>query len=168
MACRSLPPASSVRPAAYYVEPHFEGGIWRYCAAHLGAAETLYETMRSMLVREGRVTDPHQQRRLVEMAIALETARLWVVRAAEAVEAHKARPEAATVSLLAREAVARCCREVIDAVEQGLGTRAHIAGTPVERARRDLSFYLCQATPDAKRVRAAEALCAAQVLPEAL
>ena len=166
-----LPVASSSfvgPPGAYYVEPHFEGGIWRYCAAHLGAAEMLYETMRSMLVREGRATDPHQQRRIVEMAIALETARLWIVRAAEAVEAHDARPETATLSLLAREAVARCCREAIDAVEQGLGTRAHVTGTVVERVRRDLSFYLCQAAPDAKRARAAQTLGAMQGLPEAL
>ena len=145
-------------PGDYLREPYFEGGIWRYCAAHLGAAEALYRTMRRELVERGRADDPHQQRRLVDAAIATETARLWILRAAHAVEANGGAPETATLSLLAREVTERSCRTVLETVQQALGMGAHIAGSPVERISRDLALFLCQAAPDAKRARAAVTL----------
>ena len=145
-------------PGDYLREPYFEGGIWRYCAAHLGGAEALYLAMRCELLNRGRADDPHQQRRLVEAAIAIETARLWLLRAARAVEAADAPTDTATLSLLAREVTERSCRTVIETIEQALGMGAHIAGSAVERTRRDLALFLCQAAPDAKRARAAKTL----------
>ena len=145
-------------PGDYLREPYFEGGIWRYCAAHLGGAESLYRAMQRELLDRGRADDPHQQRRLVEAAIAIETARLWLLRAARAVEATDATANAAALSLLAREVTERSCRTVIEMVEQALGMGSHIAGSPIERIRRDLSLFLCQAAPDAKRIRAAKTL----------
>ena len=155
-------------PDDYFREPHFEGGIWRYCAAHGGAAERLYELMRDALTARGRADDAMQQARIVQAAIAVETARLWIARAAEAVEADGARPGAATLSLLAREVTERSCREMLALVEQALGMAAHEEGTAVERIRRDLALFLCQAAPDAKRARAARALVETGVLPEEL
>lgn len=146
------------RPGDYLREPFFEGGIWRYCAAHLGGAEALYRTMRAELIERGRADDPHQQRRLTDAAIATETARLWIQRAAYAVEADRAAQQTATLSLLAREVTERSCRSVLENVEQALGMGAHIAGSPVERISRDLALFLCQAAPDAKRARAARTL----------
>lgn len=87
----------------YFREPFFEGGIWRHCATHLGAAEALYRAMRMELVGRGRADNPHQQRRLVNAALATETARLWILRAAQAVEADNTEPDTAALSLLARE-----------------------------------------------------------------
>ncbi len=152
----------------YYREPFFEGGIWRYCAAHLGAAEALYSLTRDALIKRKRASDPHQQRRVVEMAIALETTRLLLMRAACEVEEAGASPEKIALSLLAREHTHESCRTVLALSEQALGMTAHIAGTPVERIRRDLSLFLCQAAPDAKRARAAEILVAERKLPENL
>lgn len=145
-------------PNDYLREPYFEGGIWRYCAAHLGAAEALYAAMRAGLGNRGRADDPQQQLRLFDAAIAVETARLWLQRAAMAVEASDARPETATLSLMAREVTERSCRQVMEAAQRALGTAAHVAGTPIERICRDLSLFLCQAAPDAKNARAAAAL----------
>ena len=155
-------------PDAYFEEPRFEGGIWRYCAAHLGGAEALYLAMRDMLTQSGRAEDPHQQRRIAEAAVAIETGRLWVERASTAVEAHDALPEAATLSLMAREAVVAACRTVLHTSDEALGTRAYLQGTLVERVRRDLSFWLCQAVPDAKRARIASAMIGRATLPETL
>jgi alkylation response protein AidB-like acyl-CoA dehydrogenase len=152
-------------PDAYYREPHFEGGIWRYCAAHLGAAEALFAHYRDGLVRSSRAEDPHQQRRIAECAIALESTRLWLVRAAQAVEADGASSNTATLSLLAREATADNCRLVIERVEAGLGMAAFAQGTPIERIARDLRVFLCQANPDGKRVKAAAALIDGKFLP---
>lgn len=142
----------------YAREPHFEGGIWRYCAAHCGGAEALFERFREALLERGRIEDPHQLDRIANCAIALETMRLWLWRAAEAVEARDAEPDTATLSLLARQVTEDNCRTVLVQVESGLGMAAHEEGTAIERIRRDLGLFLCQAQPDAKRQRAARAL----------
>ncbi|MGB7418838.1 MAG: acyl-CoA dehydrogenase family protein [Erythrobacter sp.] len=152
----------------YFVEPHFEGGIWRYCAAHLGAAERLYDEMLGALTASDRAQDPHQQKRITDAAIAIETARLWLVRAAREIEACDADAHKAALALLAREVTHDACRKVITLSEAALGMAAHIAGSPVERIRRDLGLFLCQAAPDAKRARAAQVLVARKIRPEHL
>lgn len=155
-------------PGDYACEPYFEGGIWRYCAAHLGAAERLYEEMRDALFQRGRHEDAHQQRRIADAAIAIETARLWLVRAANEIEAEDADPGKAVLALLAREVTHDACRDVMATVQGALGMAAHVEGTAVERISRDLALFLCQAAPDAKRAKAAQALIAAKTLPEHL
>ena len=155
-------------PGDYLREPHFEGGIWRYCAAHLGAAEGIYEDMRDMLARQGRDGDPHQQRRIAGGAVAVETARLWLLRAATEVEADNALADKAALSLLAREVTDRNCRTVMEQAESALGMAAHVEGSRIERACRDLRLFLKQAAPDAKLARAAEALTGRAVLVEHL
>ncbi len=65
---------------------------------------------------------------------------------------------AATTSLMARDVTERACLDVIANVERGMGMAAHRKGSDVERMRRDLRVYLCQAAPDAKRMRIADAL----------
>lgn len=142
----------------YYREPFFEGGVWRYCAAHLGGAEALHDALCETLAGMGRTGDPHQQDRIAASAIALETARLWLLRAASEVEAAGAEPRTAALSLFAREVTERSCREVIAAAERALGMAAHVEGTLIERVRRDLALFLCQAAPDAKRARAVSTL----------
>lgn len=155
-------------PGDYLREPHFEGGIWRYCAAHLGAAEALYHAMLGQLTDRKRADDPNQQRRIVASAIAIESARLWVLRAADEVEATGAEGRKAALSLLAREATEDACRLVMENVECALGMAAHFDGSFVHRMMRDLRLFLCQATPDAKRGKAAEALAAAAARAEQL
>jgi alkylation response protein AidB-like acyl-CoA dehydrogenase len=171
-------PASALvgRPGDLLREPHFEGGVWRYCAAHLGGAEALYGLMVRQLAATGRADDPHQARRIVEAASACETARLWIRSAAARVEAAAAAAAggddgageaAAAYALLAREATETACLAVIDRVERALGTAAFETGGAVDRIRRDLSLFLRQAAPDAKRARAARALVAAAIRGDA-
>lgn len=152
----------------YTNEPHFEGGIWRYCAAHLGGAEALFELFRGALLDRGRIEDPHQLDRIAAGAIALETMRLWLWRAAEAVEARDAPHGKATLALLARQVTEDGCRAVLALVERGLGMAAHAEGAPIERIRRDLGLFLCQAQSDAKRQRAAYALVEGKLRVEGL
>ncbi|WP_306095362.1 acyl-CoA dehydrogenase family protein [Qipengyuania flava] len=155
-------------PGDYLREPHFEGGIWRYCAAHLGAAEALYHAMVEQLTDRKRADDPSQHRRIVASAIAIESARLWLLRAADEVEAAGAEGHKAALSMLAREATEDACRLVMENVERALGMAAHVEGSFVHRTMRDLRLFLCQATPDAKRARAAEALAAMAARAEQL
>lgn len=152
----------------YLREPHFEGGIWRYCAAHLGGAEALYKGMLQQLTSRGRADDFDQRRRIVVCATALETSRLWLRRCAEEIEARGASSGKATLALLAREVTEDVCRTVIEIMDRSLGMAAHEEGSAVERIKRDLALFLCQAAPDAKRERASRALVAASDLAETL
>lgn len=157
------------RPGDYLREPHFEGGVWRYCAAHLGGAEALYDLMLEQLDRRGRAAEPHQGARIAGAAIACETARLWIERAAHRVESGTGDGEAATAyALLARDVTENACLAVIDLVERALGMAAHAAPNPVERIRRDLSLFVRQAAPDDKRTRAARALASRRARAEFL
>lgn len=164
-----LSPAARLgEPGDYFREPHFQGGVWRYCAAHLGGAEALYHGMLHHLRVTDRSEDPHQQARIAEVALACETARLWIEQAAMRVEDADAGEDAAIYALLAREATERACIEVLTVVERALGTVAYCEGHPVERVRRDLGLFIRQAAPDAKRAAIARHLAARSVRAEAL
>lgn len=152
----------------YLREPHFEGGIWRYCATHLGGAEALYREMLKSLTARNRADDTDQRRRIVACATALETSRLWLVRCAEETATNDAEPSKATLSLLARQVTETACRDTIEIVDRALGMAAHEENSPVERIKRDLSLFLCQAAPDAKRERAGRALVRERQLAEML
>lgn len=150
-------------------EPHFEGGTWRYAAAHLGGAEALCAAMIDRLQAAGRAEHPIQEMRIGAALRACETARLWLETAAVRVEGGAELPErAAAYALLARETTQEACLEVVRLVEDALGTAAYDRRDPVERMRRDLGLYVRQAAPDAKRSRAVRALIAARGWLDAL
>ena len=151
-------------PGALMIEPHFEGGIWRYCAAHVGGAEALAGAVRDALGASGRLRDPLQRARLGHALAMLEAARCTVEAAASAVEGSAGGPperieRAVARALLAREAVEALCVEVLALAEKALGMAAQDVAGPVDRIRRDLSLYLRQAAPDAKLDRAVATLC---------
>jgi alkylation response protein AidB-like acyl-CoA dehydrogenase len=156
------------KPGDLLAEPWFEGGIWRYCAAHLGAAETLHSEMCKALSARDRHRDTNQQARIAQSAIAIETMRLWLRRCAIEVEAADAGPDKAALSLFAREVTANECRRIISLVEQSLGMAAFVEGSVIDAMRRDLSLFLCQARPDAKRAAAVDMLLARSTLVEEL
>lgn len=150
-------------PGALMVEPHFEGGIWRYCAAQVGGAEGLVEAWADHLRRTRRLDDPVQRQRLGRAMAAAHAARATVEAAALAVEESAgAAPDriasAVARALLAREAVEALCTEVLTLSERALGMAAHDARSPLDRMRRDLSLFLRQAAPDAKLDRAVSAV----------
>lgn len=145
-------------PDEYHKEPHFYGGVWRYAAAQLGGIEALVEVMRHDLAAQDRLSDPHQAARFARAVIACETARLWVAKAAQAVESPGADAATATQSVLARLVVDRAATDTMTEVDRALGTASFFTGHPAERIRRDLSFYLRQAAPDAALHRAAMAM----------
>lgn len=144
----------------YHREPHFAGGVWRYAAAQLGGLEALVDALRADLAARGRLSDPHQAARFARGVMACETARLWIQEAALAVETPGAAPETATRSVLARLVVERGAVETMTDADRALGTAAHFTDHPVERLRRDLGFYLRQASPDEALHTAAAALAA--------
>lgn len=150
------------RPGDYVREPHFEGGVWRYAALHVGGMEALAEAARRHAVDGGFADDPLTAARLADLAIACETGRLWVEAAASRVEAAGAGEAEVAYVLLAREAVERACLSVIETVDRLIGAASFFDGHSAERIRRDLSFFLRQANLDGKRARAAQAVAASE------
>ena len=143
-------------------EPWFEGGVWRYCAAHVGGAEGLIARWTDLLRRMERLDDPVQRDRLGRAMAEAVAARAVVESAARTVEdATDAPPDcverAVAHGLLAREAVEGACARILALCERSLGMAAHDARGPVDRMRRDLSLFLRQAAPDAKLDRAVTA-----------
>ncbi len=146
------------RPGDYVREPHFEGGVWRYAALHVGGMEALAEAARRHAVEGGFADDPLTAARLADLAIACETGRLWVEASAARVEEAGAGESEVAHVLLAREAVERACLSAIETVDRLIGAASFFDGHPAERIRRDLSFFLRQANLDGKRAKAARSV----------
>lgn len=143
----------------YERQPAFSGGAWRFAAVHLGGMERLFDLLRQHLRRTGRGGDPHQAARLGQAAIATETARLWVERAAaiaeEAPEARSAEQIVAYVNL-ARLAVERAGLDLMELVHRSVGLQGFMRPNPIERFSRDLATYLRQPGPDRALTSAAD------------
>lgn len=147
-------------PGVYEREPWFEGGIWRYLAAHVGAMEALVDELVDELRERGRQGDPHQGARIGRAAALAFAARALVERVALEIETVDPEDAAATgravaLALTARESVEAGAVELMALVERALGMAAFERGRRIERLRRDLGLYLRQAAPDAKLARAA-------------
>ncbi|QUS36133.1 acyl-CoA dehydrogenase family protein [Falsirhodobacter algicola] len=136
------------QPGDYLTEPHFQGGVWRYAAVQAGAMGTLLRITADHLRTRGQDQAPLQAQRLRRMLTACETARLWVERAARAVEHPAAPPETADTAILARLIVADEAEALLTAMDQALGAASFARSHPADRMRRDLRFYLRQANPD--------------------
>jgi alkylation response protein AidB-like acyl-CoA dehydrogenase len=135
----------------YEKQPFFSGGAWRFCAVHQGGMETLFRLLRQHLIKTNRGGDPHQAARLGEAGICVETARLWVERAAEV--AYGALANASpnrTVAYvnLARLAVERAGLSLLELTHRSVGLQSFMRPHPIERFSRDLSTYLRQPGPD--------------------
>ncbi|CAO4167555.1 acyl-CoA dehydrogenase family protein [Methylorubrum populi] len=136
-------------PGDYHRQPIFSGGAWRFAAVHLGGIEAVFDAWRGHVTRLGRGADPHQLARLGEGAIAVEGARLWVMRAAGIVaeDALSADRIVAFVNL-ARLAVEKAGLEVLQLAQRSVGLQGFLRGHPLERLSRDLATYLRQPGPD--------------------
>lgn len=152
------------QPGDYQIEPHFEGGVWRYCALHCGALEALAEAVRQHVLTRGQGGQPQEAERLARLVILAHTARLWVEASSVVVEQAAAGVgdvnAAVTQVLLAREAVEAACMDGLALTERAMGTLAFAGACDVDRIRRDLSFFLRQANLDGKLKQAADALLA--------
>lgn len=140
----------------YYRAPLFKAGAWRFLAVQLGAMERLERLLADHLRVRGRTGDPHQRARFAEAAAAVETARLWVMSAAERAEDPRSDPADAEAGVnAARGVVERCAVELLQVVDRSVGLEARLRPNPVERVARDLATYLRQPFLDGARNAAA-------------
>ena len=151
---------------AYLRQPEFSAGAWRGMAVALGGMEALVGAMREMLVARGRAGDPHQRVRIGEALIALETARMWVHRAALLAESGTGDPgDVANGVNLARIAVETAGLDIIRLAQRGLGLAAFQFGSLAELLLRDLATYLRQPAPDITLTEAATHFTARDLPP---
>ena len=130
-------------------QPHFSGGAWRFCAAHVGATERLVDLFRDHLVARSRGEDPYQLQRLAQCIASAKTARAWVEEAARRLSVEEA--DASNVvafANLTRMVTERCALDVMETVQRGAGLTSFIRPHPIERISRDLATYLRQPVPD--------------------
>lgn len=143
------PDAVLGRPDDYHGQPHFSGGAWRFAAVQLGGIEAVLDAWRTHLRQTGRGDDPHQLARLGEGALAAETARLWVERAAEVVSGEVLPGDRIVAYVnLARIAVERAGVDVLQLAQRSVGLQGFLRDHPLERLGRDLATYLRQPAPD--------------------
>ena len=141
-------------PGDYLRQPMFSAGAWRFTAVQQGGIERVYDIWRDHLRSNGRADDPHQQARLGQGAIAVETARLWTERAAGLEHGENADQAVAYVNL-ARLAVERAGLDVLEGAQRSVGLAGFMRPHPLEQQARDLATYLRQPAPDRALVSAA-------------
>jgi alkylation response protein AidB-like acyl-CoA dehydrogenase len=135
----------------YERQPWFSAGAWRFAAVHLGGMERLLDLLRRHLHETNRGQDPHQAARIGGAAMAIETARLWVIQAATIAEAPLGSrvPEQLVAYVnLARLAVEAAALDLMQRVQRSVGLQAFLRPNPIERISRDLATYLRQPGPD--------------------
>ncbi|WP_241665585.1 acyl-CoA dehydrogenase family protein [Teichococcus oryzae] len=133
----------------YQRQPVFSGGAWRFLAVQTGGAAELLSLMCRHLRELGRDSDPHQRVRAGESAAALETATLWVERAARHMAQDALPPEAKVAYVnLARGVVERAALEILTHAQRSVGLMGFMRPHPMERVARDLATYLRQPAPD--------------------
>ena len=152
------------QPGDYTREPHFEGGIWRYCAVQTGGLEAIAQLVRQHIRLRGQDGDPHQIQRLAQVVIHAQTARMWVDAACQMIESGTDTDAALALVLLAREAVEQACLASVAIGERVMGTAAFRETGDMDRVRRDLAFYLRQANLDGKRAEAARLIIASDAV----
>lgn len=144
-------------PGDYTRQPLFTGGAVRFAAVQLGGAEALAQAAAEHLQRLGRTEHPVQQIRMGEIAVALETGRLWLDGAAR-LEGSDASPDEITAYAdMARSAIERVCLDVLERVDRAVGARGLVPPSRVEKVGRDLRLYLRQPNPDGALAHAGEA-----------
>lgn len=152
--CTGLPakPADCLGPVdALFIEPDFNGGVWRLCACYAGAMEQLARLTARQIDRAGSHGDALAGHRLGHLAMEARGAALWAHSACLAVETTAALPtEAVATTLFAREAIEHAATRLLALVERVNGTVMHRRGSEIGRLSRDLRLYLRQADLDGK------------------
>ena len=147
-------------PGDYHLQPWFGGGAIRFAAVQLGGAEALLDATRAFLRLLNRTGDPHQQARLGQAAIHVETGNLWLEGAARVVDIGQSRRSPAIAERMVnyanmtRLAIEQVCMDVMQICERAVGARGLLRPWVFERIIRDLTLYLRQPAPDAAQTSA--------------
>jgi alkylation response protein AidB-like acyl-CoA dehydrogenase len=151
------------QPGDYQRQPWLSGGAIRFAAVQLGGAEALMDATHQYLQALERTDDPFQSSRMGQMAIALESGKLWLKGASDLIadydsifggEPHQPQSVQKADRLvnyvnMARTAIEQICMDVIQLCERSVGTRGLMPPHSMDRIIRDLKLYLRQPGFDA-------------------
>ncbi len=136
-------------PGDYYAEPAFTGGALRFCAVHLGGAQSLFEACCRFVRELSRENDPFQLQRIGEMAVLIESGCQWLARAGEWLEDLVSHSGNFTVhAQMMRIATEEICTRIIHLVQLSVGAGGLSSPQPFASTIRDLQMYLRQAGYD--------------------
>ncbi|PSB03276.1 acyl-CoA dehydrogenase family protein [Merismopedia glauca] len=148
------------QPDEYNRQPWLSGGAIRFAAVQLGGAEALFNMTRDFLRSLQRTSDPYQEMRLGQIAIALESGHQWLRSVADLMANYHpifgGSPQAdspdadriVTYANMVRTAIEQICMDTIQHAERSIGTRGLLPPQPMERVIRDLTIYLRQPAYD--------------------
>lgn len=136
-------------PDAYMIGTpgeYFRGG-WQTCftphyaASFLGAAEAAYAFAHEYLTAQNKAADPFVQHHIAHMAIAVETAHLWLRHVAHLWETGRYQ-EAQLAGNRARYLIEHLAEDTLKHCIRACGARCLNRPSRLERIYRDLSFYV--------------------------
>jgi alkylation response protein AidB-like acyl-CoA dehydrogenase len=146
-------------PDAYFEEPHFLGGQWRYLALYAGALATIAQAVSHHLQHLQRPPSDSEKMRLAQIVGLAHQVRLWAGSIGRDTEVAPDR-DASVQAVIGRELVEHACIEAMALAERVIGTRAYQVGTRIERVCRDLRTYLRQAALDQRLSHAGQKILA--------
>ncbi|WP_428332825.1 hypothetical protein [Novosphingobium sp.] len=136
---------------ALFMEPDFNGGVWRLCAAYAGAMSAIARGTLDQMRQRASADDAAMRVRLGHVAHHAHTALLWAWQACRAAELPGGTTnDAIATSLFAREAIEQVAVAQLALAERMVGTSLHRRGSALGRQMRDLRFFLRQAALDGK------------------
>jgi alkylation response protein AidB-like acyl-CoA dehydrogenase len=115
--------------------------IPHYGASFLGAADAAYAYALDYVRRQQKEGDPYVQQRIGHIAVAVDTAHLWLRHVAELWDTGR-RPEAEVAGSRARHVIEHLALSTVDNCVRACGARSLVRPSPVERILRDLTFYV--------------------------
>jgi alkylation response protein AidB-like acyl-CoA dehydrogenase len=146
-------------PDAYYGEPHFFGGQWRYLALHAGCVAEMAQTINLHLNSLNRPATDSEAMRMARLVGLSQQSMMWATHVANQTEV-LANPEAGLQAIIGREMVECSCVEAVTLAERIIGTQAFKYGHRLERLCRDLRTYLRQAALDQRLIHAGQSVLA--------
>lgn len=136
-------------PGDYSTQPHFSTGAIRFAAVQLGGAKALAQCALDHLKKHNRDGDPHQQTRMGEMVISLESGRNWLRETGRIMDKEKyTDADKINHANMTRCAILDICNNVMHLAEKCVGLAGMMVDHPMQKLHRDLTTYLKQPGPD--------------------
>jgi alkylation response protein AidB-like acyl-CoA dehydrogenase len=137
-----IPDADSLGTPGQYLRENWQTCfIPHYAASFLGAAEGAYQYAVDYVTGQNKVGDPYLQHHIAQAAINVETGHLWLRRVADLWESGR-HAEAQLAGSRARHAIEHLAEDAVRHCIRACGARSLNGDSLLERAYRDLSFYV--------------------------
>ncbi|MFI9203173.1 acyl-CoA dehydrogenase family protein [Streptomyces sp. NPDC053048] len=127
-------------PGSYFAGQWQTAFTPHYAASFLGAAEAVFTYAVAYLRHQHKSGDPYVQQRVGDMAVDLDTARLWLRHVAELWDSGE-RAGARIAGSRARHVIEHLTERTVRHCVRACGARSLMRPGPVERVLRDLTFY---------------------------